>query len=175
MKECLQSARVSILVNGSPTTEFCLEKSLRQGDPLSPFLFIIVAEGLNMLFQRAKSLGLIKRAMIGLTEFNDTHLQLADNTIVFCEADEQDTLNVKRILRENFFDLELTLVKVVLSSLVVYYLSIFKLPGSVAKLLDKIQARFLWGGSNVKKKLHLVKWEEVTDKKSFGGLGIKRL
>ncbi|KAL7195612.1 hypothetical protein ACSBR1_035778 [Camellia fascicularis] len=51
----------------------------------------------------------------------------------------------------------LTLIKAVLSSLPMYYLSLFKLPTSASKLLDKIQARFLWGGSELKKKLHLVK------------------
>ncbi|XP_028060751.1 uncharacterized protein LOC114264345 [Camellia sinensis] len=99
MKVCIQSVRVSVLVNGSPTNEFCLEKRLRQGDPLSPFLFNMVAEGLNILFQRAKALDLIKGAVIGLREVNVTHLQFADDTIVFCEAEENDILSVKRILR----------------------------------------------------------------------------
>lgn len=84
MKVCIQSVRVSVLVNGSPTNEFCPEKGLRQGDPLSPFLFNIVAEGLNILFQRAKALELIKGVVIGLREVNVTHLQFTDDTIVFC-------------------------------------------------------------------------------------------
>nr|KYP63095.1 LINE-1 reverse transcriptase isogeny [Cajanus cajan] len=51
--ECLQTSRVSVLVNGSPTEEFSMSKGLRQGDPLTPFLFLIVAEGLNVLFKKA--------------------------------------------------------------------------------------------------------------------------
>ena len=69
----------------------------------------------------------------------------------------------------------LTLVIAALSSLPIFNLSGFKMPECVVRLLDKIQARFLWGGSEVKKKLQLVKWEEVSKSKDTGGLGIRKL
>ena len=51
---CLRSASISILINGSPTTEFTPQKDLRQGDnPLAPLLFNIVAEGLTGLTREA--------------------------------------------------------------------------------------------------------------------------
>ena len=50
-KECIGTASASMLVNGSPTAEFPLKRGLRQGDPLSPFLFLLVAEGLNVLMK----------------------------------------------------------------------------------------------------------------------------
>nr|GEW71056.1 reverse transcriptase domain-containing protein [Tanacetum cinerariifolium] len=44
----LESSRTSILVNGSPTSEFCVKRDLRRGDPLLPYLFILVMEGLHV-------------------------------------------------------------------------------------------------------------------------------
>jgi len=51
---------VSILVNGSPTKEFKPKRGLRQGDPLAPFLFLIVVEGLTRLMTNASSAGIFK-------------------------------------------------------------------------------------------------------------------
>jgi len=55
IKECVSIATTSELVNGSPTDEFPLERSLRQGDPLSPFLFLLAAEGLNVMMSEMVS------------------------------------------------------------------------------------------------------------------------
>src|SRR4051812_32768441 len=57
---CLNSTIVSILVNGSPTSKFRMEKGLRKSDPLSSFLFLIVAEGFNVLMIQALELGHFK-------------------------------------------------------------------------------------------------------------------
>ncbi|MCI60586.1 RNA-directed DNA polymerase (Reverse transcriptase), partial [Trifolium medium] len=51
IKECVCTATASVLVNGSSTDEFSLERSLRQGDPLSPFLFLLAAEDLNVFME----------------------------------------------------------------------------------------------------------------------------
>ncbi|GKV21416.1 hypothetical protein SLEP1_g31399 [Rubroshorea leprosula] len=52
IKECLLTARVSVLVNGTTTMEFEIGKGLRQGDPLSLFLFLMIGEGLHGLIKK---------------------------------------------------------------------------------------------------------------------------
>lgn len=47
-----------MLVNGSPTEELITGRGLRQGDSLSPFLFLIVVEGLSVLFREAQNVGI---------------------------------------------------------------------------------------------------------------------
>ena len=54
---------------------------------------------------------------------------------------------------------KLVLIKAVLSSLPVYYLSIFKMPKRVAAEINKIQKRFLWCGKHGKRFTAMVKWE----------------
>lgn len=51
---CLNLAYSSVIVNGSPTKEFKVQQGLHQGDPLSPFRFIIAVEALHVTLQQAK-------------------------------------------------------------------------------------------------------------------------
>lgn len=53
IKGCLRSSRALVIINGSPTVEFEISKGVRQGDPLSPFLFIIIMEGLHIALEEA--------------------------------------------------------------------------------------------------------------------------
>ncbi|GKV11739.1 hypothetical protein SLEP1_g22962 [Rubroshorea leprosula] len=99
IKECLSSSTVSVLVNGSATKEFKVSKGLRQGDPLSPFLFLIVAEGLNGIINSAVSKSLFNGVQVGSSNVTISHLQFADDTILFGEANEQNIKAAKSIMR----------------------------------------------------------------------------
>lgn len=66
ISECLSSASVSVLINGSPTDEFPMRCGLRQGDPLSQFLFLITVEGLNLMLEEAKSKKLLEGIKVGV-------------------------------------------------------------------------------------------------------------
>lgn len=99
IKECVTSARISMLVNGSPTEEFSPQKGLRQGAPLSPFLFNLVTEGLHILLSRAQALGLVQGVKVGPNGVILSHLQFADDSLLFCAAEIDDVRNLKRVLR----------------------------------------------------------------------------
>ncbi|GKV29990.1 hypothetical protein SLEP1_g38860 [Rubroshorea leprosula] len=99
IKECLQTASVSVLVNGSPTEEFKMEKGLRQGDPIAPFLFLIVAKGLNVLIESAVNKELFQGIPVGSGDLNISHLQFADDTVIMGKAEPSNIKAVKGILR----------------------------------------------------------------------------
>ncbi|GJR43318.1 RNA-directed DNA polymerase, eukaryota, partial [Tanacetum coccineum] len=76
----LKSAIGSILVNGSPTSEFQFHKGLKQGDPLSPFLFILIMESLHLSFSNVVNAGLFNGIHID-SSFSLSHLFYADDVI----------------------------------------------------------------------------------------------
>nr|KYP48574.1 hypothetical protein KK1_029725 [Cajanus cajan] len=73
--ECLATARVSVLVNGSPSSEFGVGRGLRQGDPLAPFLYLIAAEGLSSLMSKAVQECVFTSYMVGGDAMPVSHLQ----------------------------------------------------------------------------------------------------
>ena len=91
----MKSASISILVNGSPTSEFVPQRGLRQGDPLAPFLFNIVAEGLNGLMRRAVEENMYKGYLVGANNVPISILQYADDTIFFGEASMENVEAIK--------------------------------------------------------------------------------
>ena len=68
-----------------------------------------------------------------------------------------------------------TLIKSTLSNLPIYFLSVLYLSKTVKLRLEQIQRNFLWGGGQMEKKPHLVRWEIVCKDKRSGGLGMKNL
>ena len=101
MWSCISTVKYSVLVNGVPAGFFSSTKGLRQGDPLSPFLFVMGMEVLSVLITRAVEGGFIHGCRIwrGREQaVNITHLLFADDTIVFCEAKKEALLHLSWIL-----------------------------------------------------------------------------
>ncbi|GJV14423.1 putative RNA-directed DNA polymerase, eukaryota, reverse transcriptase zinc-binding domain protein, partial [Tanacetum coccineum] len=98
IKSCLYYARTSILINGSPALEFSLKRGLRQGDPLSPFLFIIIMEGLHIALRDAMAANLFHGVKVGSSTLRLSHLLYADDVIIMSEWDKRDMKNIIHVL-----------------------------------------------------------------------------
>ncbi|XP_057249213.1 uncharacterized protein LOC130590681 [Beta vulgaris subsp. vulgaris] len=98
ISSCVSSATASILLNGTPTKPFKLQRGLRQGDPLSPFLFILVVEVLNLLIKKATAMGFWSGIEVCKYGPVLSHLQFADDTVLFSSPDPQCLHNVRKVL-----------------------------------------------------------------------------
>jgi hypothetical protein len=112
MRACIFNSSMSVLVNGSPTEDFKVGRGLRQGDPLSPFLFLIVAEGLAGLMRRAVAIGKFKGYQVS-DNIQFQMLQFADDTIILGEGTRDNLWTIKTLLRsfELVSDLKINFIK----------------------------------------------------------------
>jgi hypothetical protein len=76
-----------------------IQRGLKQGDPLAPFLFLLVAEGTGLLMRRAVSLKFFKPIVVKNSNVSISHLQYADDTIFIGEDCVENVWCVKAILR----------------------------------------------------------------------------
>ncbi|GJX76619.1 RNA-directed DNA polymerase, eukaryota [Tanacetum coccineum] len=91
-----KSSRGSIILNGSPTEEFQFYKGLKQGDPLSPFLFILIMESLHLSFQRVEDAGMFKGIKLG-SSVSISHMFYADDAVFvgqWCESNINTLVHV---------------------------------------------------------------------------------
>ncbi|GJR14797.1 reverse transcriptase domain-containing protein, partial [Tanacetum coccineum] len=90
---CLHSARYSVLVNGSPASEFDICRGLRQGDPLSPFLFILART------HKVEAMGIFKGANFGNDNMRISHLIYVDDVIFIGDWSYLNAHNLLCMLR----------------------------------------------------------------------------
>lgn len=250
---CISSINFSILINGVPKGSFSPSRGLRQGDSLSPYLFLLVTEGLSSLVQVANENGTLKRIDLPHEGPRLSHLLFADDSLIFCKADEWNVSNLKKLLKIyedasgesiNFpksaiifspnvhkdrgiylsnilgvqrlndlgFYLGLpstfsqnksrdfqyiidkvwkatqgwkrsfystagkeVLIKSVGQALPTYAMSLFKLPKKLCEEITRGFARFWWGSTEGKRKLHWKKWSALCLPKALGGLNFRDL
>lgn len=101
VKQCICSVKYSIMVNGGHIGSVSPSRGLRQGDPLSPYLFLLVADVFSKLMSKAvsnKAIGGIKmRRKCPML----SHLLFADDSLIFLEAVPQYCINFRELI-ENF-------------------------------------------------------------------------
>ena len=81
---CVTTPSFSVLINGKPFGNITPSKGICQGDPLSPYLFLLCAEGFNSLLLRAKLEGRIKGVSVCRMAPFVTNLMFANDSLLFC-------------------------------------------------------------------------------------------
>ncbi|KAJ9680073.1 hypothetical protein PVL29_019377 [Vitis rotundifolia] len=252
MSGCLSSVSYAVLVNGNAKGWVKASRGLRQGDPLSPFLFTLVADVLSRMLLRAEEINLLEGFRVGRNRTRVSHLQFADDTIFFSNTREEELQTLKSLLlvfghisglKVNFdksniyginfdqnhlsrlaelldckasswpilylglplggnpkacgfwdpmverisrkldgwqkaylsFGGRITLIQSCLTHMPCYFLSLFKIPVSVAAKIERLQRDFLWSGIREGKRDHLVSWDVVCNSKAKGGLGFEKI
>jgi hypothetical protein len=84
--KCVSTVSYSILVNGVLTETILLTRGIRQGDPLSPYLFLLCPECLSSMLVNAERDGKISGIPIAANGFRLSHLFFADDSLLFCRA-----------------------------------------------------------------------------------------
>nr|GEY68747.1 RNA-directed DNA polymerase, eukaryota [Tanacetum cinerariifolium] len=167
------TAMVSILVNGSPTSKFQFHKGLKQGDPISSFIFILIMETLHLSFNRVIDANLFKGVgvkqdevkmaanLVGCSNFTSPFkylgVKVGDNMSRFNSWDEVISKVSNRLsnwkLKALSIGGRLTLIKSVLSLILLYHMSIFKAPMGVLNKLESIRRKFFNGTDGMEKKI----------------------
>lgn len=90
IKECISIVSYSVVINGIPHDFFHSSRSLRHGNPLSPFLFITSTKVLSRPIIKEENQGLLKGINISRTSPTLTHLLFANDLILFGKASSQN-------------------------------------------------------------------------------------
>ena len=92
MMGCISTATYSVLIDGEPQGNITPTRRLRQGEPLSPYLFLLCR------LKKAESMGDLKGVSICRNGPKLTHLLFADDSLVFCGAKETECQKLLDIL-----------------------------------------------------------------------------
>ena len=84
----------SLLINGEPMGNIKPSQGICQGDPLSPYLFLLCLEGLHRMIKKAADNGDIQGVSICRNGPKLTHLFFANNSLLFCRATTQECQKV---------------------------------------------------------------------------------
>ncbi|XP_026377760.1 uncharacterized protein LOC113272068 [Papaver somniferum] len=100
INQCINTTSVFILLNGSSCQPFNPSRGLRQGDPISPYLFILCMEGFSRMLCKAESMKKIHGIKPSIYSPSINHLLLADDCLLFCKGKDQEIRNLLDIINK---------------------------------------------------------------------------
>nr|GEW73720.1 hypothetical protein [Tanacetum cinerariifolium] len=172
-------------------------RGLRQGDPISPYLFTLIMEVFSLIMKREIDKEPMFQYHFGCKSLKVSHVCFVDDLVVMCHGDTTSVGVIKRALDEfsacyglqpNHSKIRylgvpliakrlgmLQLIAAVLKSIHVYWASVFLLPASVIKDINRLLKYFLWSKSESVKGKAKVAWSSICKPKDQGGFGLRNL
>uniref|UniRef100_A0A5B7BN08 Reverse transcriptase domain-containing protein n=1 Tax=Davidia involucrata TaxID=16924 RepID=A0A5B7BN08_DAVIN len=95
---CVSTVSFSVLINGDPRGCIKPTRGLRQGDPLSPYLFILCAEAFSALLRKSENENKIHGISVARNAPRVSHLFFADDSLLFANATENQASEISRII-----------------------------------------------------------------------------
>ena len=100
MMECISSVQYQVLLNGQPRGLIIPQRGLRQGDSLSPYLFILCTEALIANIKKVERDKQLTEIKVARACPSISHLLFADDSLFFCKAQKEECHTILRILKE---------------------------------------------------------------------------
>ncbi|XP_029144056.1 uncharacterized protein [Arachis hypogaea] len=167
VRECVTSASISILINGSPSKPFKMERGLRQGDPLSPFLFVLVVDLLNMMIGEAEeTVRNYKRLLRCFEMMSGLSINFEKSNLIPVNCNQEWVNRMCQLLGCQEAALPVRYLGINLG------VNARLMPNAVARRIISLQRKFFWKKDDGRPGMALVKWEMIQAPKKLGGLGI---